>query len=215
MPEALVAERPAVWTRAVPPTEDTRNTMTYEEFLAWADEDTWAEWVDGEVIEMSPASRLHQGVASFLERILGGYVEIKGLGEVYDAPFQMRTEYAGREPDLLFVSREHLGRFTDQYLDGPADLVVEVISPNSRGRDRGDKFFEYESAGVCEYWIIDPERRQAEFYQRGNDGIYRLAPVREGVYRSAVLEGLWLKVDWLWEYPRPTQLEVFRQWGLL
>ena len=73
----------------------------------------------------------------------------------------------GREPDILFIAREHLDRFRDTYLDGPADLVVEIISRDSRARDRGDKFYEYEQGGVREYWLLDYLRRQAEFYQLG------------------------------------------------
>ena len=102
------------------------------------------------------------------------------------------------------------------YLDGPADLVVEVITPDSRARDRGEKFYEYEQGGVREYWLIDPLRKQAEFYQPGADGIYRLVPVGENsVYCSAVLNGLWLKVDWLWQDPLPPLLSVLKEWRLV
>ena len=122
----------------------------------------------------------------------------------------------GREPDILFIAREHLDRMRNSYLDGPADLVVEIISPDSRARDRGEKFYEYEQGGVREYWLLDPLRRQAEFYQRGPDGIFRLVPGGEdGTYRSAVLEGLWLKVEWLWQEPLPPLMSVLREWRLV
>jgi Uma2 family endonuclease len=83
--------------------------MTYEEFLAWADEDTLAEWIDGEVIMTSPASRRHQEIALFLGQVIGLYVEQLGSGRVLVPPFQMKLERSGREPDLLFVANEHLG----------------------------------------------------------------------------------------------------------
>ncbi|MBI3945813.1 MAG: Uma2 family endonuclease, partial [Armatimonadetes bacterium] len=112
--------------------------MSYQEFLAWLDEDTLAEWVDGEVVLMSPAKREHQNVADFLLRTIADYVEAKGLGEVISAPFQMKLE-RGREPDLIFVATEHLPQLQETFLDGPADLVVEVASEESRSRDRGEK----------------------------------------------------------------------------
>jgi Uma2 family endonuclease len=142
--------------KAVPP-----GKMTYEEFLAWADEDTWAEWVNGEVIILSPASKRHQDLAFFLAALLRLFVEARQLGFVVTAPFQMKigADLPGREPDILFISREHLDRFRDTYLDGPADLVVEIISRDSRARDRGDKFYEYEQGGVREYWLLDDLRR--------------------------------------------------------
>jgi Uma2 family endonuclease len=96
-------------------------------------------------------------------------------------------------------------------------LVIEIISPESRARDSGDKFYEYEQGGVREYWLIDPIRRQAEFYQLGEDGIYRLASIidEDGIYHSRALEGLWLRVEWLWLDPMPRLMDVLRQWALI
>lgn len=127
--------------------EPSREELTHEAFLDWADEDTLAEWVGGEVIMVSPASTCHQQLAGFLEKAMGLYVDQRSLGQVLSAPFQMKLEH-GREPDLLFIASEHLDRLRETYLDGPADLVVEIVSPDSIGRDRGDKFYEYAQGGV-------------------------------------------------------------------
>jgi len=135
--------------------------MTYEEFLDWADEDTLAEWVDGEVVIYSPASDRHQDISGFLESVLRSFVEARQLGVVRSAPFQMKLEQ-GREPDLLFVADEHLDRLKETRLDGPADLVVEIISEESMGRDRGEKFYEYARGGVPEYWLLDPQQEWAQ-----------------------------------------------------
>lgn len=94
-------------------------------------------------------------------------------------------------------------------MDGPADVVVEVISPESGAGDRGEKFDEYERGGVQEYWLIDPERGWAEFYRLGPEGWYQ--PVfagREGVYRSEAIPDFWLKVAWLFQEPLPSPLRV-------
>lgn len=192
--------------------------MSYEEFLTWADEDVSAEWVDGEVILMSPASDRHQDLGDFLTALLRFFAEAKRLGSVRSAPFQMKLETrpSGREPDVLFVSSDRLDRLKDMYLDGPADLVVEIISAESRARDRGEKFYEYEQGGVREYWLIDPLRKQAEFYLLGDDNLYQLAPVGEGgTFHSVVLKGLYLRVDWLWQAPLPPLLTVLKEWGLV
>ena len=190
--------------------------MSYEEFLDWLDEDTLAEWVDGEVIMSSPASLRHQSISHFLAQVMGVYAEQHDLGEIILAPFQMKLAESGREPDLLFVAREHLHRLGDTYLTGPADLAVEIVSPESAGRDRGEKFYEYERAGIAEYWLLDPQTRRAEFYQMGPEGQYHLtAADTEGVYRSVVLPGLWLRVDWLWQQPLPRVLDVLRELGVV
>ncbi len=191
-----------------------KRKMTYEEFLEWADEDTLAEWVDGEVVMYSPASLKHQQIAGFLARVMGAYVESRGVGTVILAPFQMKLARSGREPDLLFVSQEHLGRLKKTYLDGPADLVVEIISPESIGRDRGEKFWEYQEAGIPEYWLIDPNKRWAEFYALEMPERYRLVMEgEEGVYHSRVLEGFWLRIEWLWQEPMPAVEEVLLEVG--
>lgn len=186
--------------------------MSYEAFLDWADEGTLAEWVDGEVVMTSPASLRHQLLADFLTRILGIYVEERGLGLVLSAPFQVKLPQSGREPDVLFVANENRHRLRKNYLDGPADLVVEIVSPESIGRDRGDKYREYEQAGVPEYWLIDPDRQEAEFYRLDERGRYRLAMADDaGVYRSPIVSGFWLKVDWLWQDPLPNALTILRR----
>lgn len=187
--------------------------MSYEEFLAWADEDTYAEWVRGEVIMTSPASNLHQKVSLFLASLLNDFVEADRLGEIRTAPFQMKLEESGREPDVLFMAEEHFDRLKSTYLDGPADLVIEIISPESGQRDRGEKFYEYEAAGIPEYWLIDPQRRQAEFYQLAPAGYYQTVLPEQGVYRSKVLPGFWLRVNWLWQPPRV--LEACKELGVV
>ncbi len=184
-------------------------TMTYQEFLAWADEDTLAEWVNGEVIMSSPASLPHQQLVDFLTGVISMFAASRNLGIVLSAPFQMKMEH-GREPDILFVLKKHHERLKGTFLDGPADLVVEVISPESIGRDRGEKFYEYERGGVPEYWLLDPLTQRAEFYQvDAGTGLYTfIPPGTDQVYHSAILPQFWLHVAWLWQKPLPHPLQV-------
>jgi Uma2 family endonuclease len=183
----------------------------YEEFLEWIDEDTRAEWVDGVIIMTSPASYRHQNISGFLHASLRGFVENHGLGVVLAAPFQMKLERSGREPDLLFVATENLQRLKPTYLDGPADLVIEIIAPECAGRDRGDKFYEYERAKIPEYWLIDPEMERVEFYRLEADRYRAETADDEGVYYSPIIRGMWLRVDWLWQEPMPRVAEVLRE----
>jgi len=179
--------------------------ISFEDFLEWVDEDTRAEWVDGQIIMTSPAGDNHQMVRDFLILVMKPFVETHGLGWIRGG-FLMKTEVrpSGREPDIVFVAEERRNVVTPTYLDGPADLVVEIISPDSIERDRGEKFVEYEAAGIPEYWLLDPLRQEALFYWRGEDNLYHAAPIDpEGIYRSQALPGFWLDVDWLWQRPLP------------
>ncbi|MCS6848229.1 MAG: Uma2 family endonuclease [Anaerolineae bacterium] len=204
---------------AVTPTRDGRRPiahlrMTYEQFLAWSDEDTHAEWVDGEVIQFMPPKLLHQAVANFLANLLSLFVEMLGLGRIISAPFEVRlSDHSSREPDIFFVSNDRLDRLTDERMDGAPDLIVEIVSKESVQRDTEDKFREYEAAGVREYWIIDnrPRRRRAEFYALDSNGKYQLIPVtKDGVFRSIVLPGFWLRTSWLWQ-ERPDVLRALAE----
>ncbi len=175
--------------------------MTFEEFLDWLDEDVRAEWVDGEVLIMAPASGKHQDIVGMLYILLRTFLGQSGRGRVWMAPMVMRLpeKPIGREPDLLVLLNEHLERFHDSWIEGPADLAVEVVSEESQERDRGAKFAEYEAAGIPEYWLIDPIREYAHFYRRDDDGLYRpVALDAEARFMSGVLPGLWVKPAWFW-----------------
>ncbi|MFQ5595519.1 MAG: Uma2 family endonuclease [Anaerolineae bacterium] len=184
--------------------------MSYEEFLNWANEDTLAEWVDGEVVMLSPASDRHQDLADFLTSVLRLYATSRDLGWVRSAPFQMKTgpHLPGREPDVLFLHKEHLGRLRDTYLDGPADLVVEIVSPESVGRDRGDKFYEYAQGGVREYWLIDPQIEWADFYRLEGERYRPAFSGERGTYHADVLPDFWIRVEWLWQDPLPSPIRA-------
>jgi Uma2 family endonuclease len=190
--------------------------MSYEEYLAWADEDVHAEWVNGEVIVQMPPKEPHQRVVAFLIQLMGLFIEVFQLGRLLPAPFEMRAMPDGpaREPDLIFVAREHLDRLSQERLSGPADLVVEVISDDSVARDRADKFYEYQAAGVREYWILDsrPGRERADFYVLDEKGRYRpVPPESDGRYHSTVLPGFWLHVDWVTAAEPPAVLTALAQ----
>jgi Uma2 family endonuclease len=191
--------------------------MSFEEFLVWEGESAMTEWVDGEVVEMSPVSEKHQTILIFLLTLLNLHVEKNNLGRVLSEPFVMRLAHrpSGREPDLYFVSRERVHLIKRMYLDGPADLAVEIISPESVKRDRVEKFAEYETAGIREYWLIDPDRESAEFYELGADGRYRAARTQpEGLYHSQVVPGFFIRIAWLWQTPSPT-FDALRELQLL
>jgi Uma2 family endonuclease len=199
-----------------PTAQGQRLRMSYEEFLAWADEDVHAEWVDGEVIVQMPPKRPHQRVVAFLLQIMGPFIQLFQLGELLPAPFEMRAIPDGpaREPDLIFVAREHLDRLSQERLSGPADLVVEVISDDSVARDRADKFYEYQEAGVREYWILDsrPGRERTDFYVLDDKGRYRpVPPDADGRYHSTILPGFWLAVDWVTSVDPPAVLTALAQ----
>jgi Uma2 family endonuclease len=192
-----------------------KKKVSYEEFLDLCDEDTLAEWSNGVIIMSSPTSRIHQEIGVFLEHILYSYIKTRNLGEIFRESFQMKLPFSGREPDIIFISSSHLDRLKETYLDGPADVAIEIISKDSISRDREDKFIEYESGGVPEYWLIDPNRKQAEFYRLGEDKCYHSVVLdAEGKYHSEAIQDFWFKPAWLWQEPLPSVWEIGKELGL-
>lgn len=198
------------------PTEDSQFPMSYDDFLALLGEGAHAEWVDGEAIVFLPPGTKNNRVSRLLYNLLGLFVEHFGLGEVFDAPFEMVLQPGklSREPDLLFVSREHADRITAERLNGPADFVIEIISDSSVTRDRETKFAEYQAAGIPEYWMIDPRpgRQRVRPFALSPAGAYE--PIHRnaaGRYHSAVLPGFWIDPAWLWQEPLPNTLSLLKQ----
>ena len=195
---------------------DVPPKITYEEFLERYN-GVRAEWVDGEVELMSPVSNVHQRIGNFLFRVISDFVEAYDLGAVFQLEFQMKLvrEKRGREPDLFFVPKAKLAQLESNYFDGPADLVIEIISPESISRDWEDKFAEYQSGGVAEFWLIDPTAQQVNFFRRDDGGRFQpVSPDADGIYRSTGLPGFWLRVAWLWQSPSPPMYAVRKELGL-
>jgi Uma2 family endonuclease len=200
--------------------------MTEEEFVAWADEDTRAEWVDGEVIIMSPANLEHCGLNAWLTTLMVAFVEEHGLGVVLpDATVRLARQRRRRVPDIWFVaeSRRHLLR--ESHVEGPPDLVIEIVSPDSQSRDWREKYLEYQAAGVREYWVIDPMSRHVEAYalepvppsegSAATENQYRRLEEREGIIASTVLPGFRLRTAWLWPQTRPKALAALQEMATL
>ena len=195
-----------------------KSRMTEAEFVRWvfSDEDIRAEWEDGEVIILSPDNIEHTGLLIFLFNLLQPYVEHRDAGTILGPNVMVRFSRQKRRrlPDLLFVAkeREHILRPT--YIEGPPDLIMEVVSPDSQTRDRRKKYADYQSAGVREYWILDPLSRQMEAYSL-RSGKYGEIEEASGTLHSVLLRGFYLKSDWLWRRPLPKVITIQKELGLL
>lgn len=195
---------PDTEARAAPAGTMTQRQLSAEEFIAReCGEGGLAEWIAGRVIVHDVPKEAHQRIAGLLFFLLTAFVARHHRGKVIIAPFKMRPTPTSpiREPDVLFLAGEHRERLKENFLEGPADLVIEVVSDDSPARDRADKFDEYADGGVREYWVVDSRKGQerADFWLLDTTGRYRpLLPV-DGVYASDVLPGFRLTVEWLWQ----------------
>lgn len=180
--------------------------VSLDEYMTRYAEDH-CEWVEGVVVKLSPGEIRHNQTLYYLHQLLSAYFELKPIGVVIGQPFVMRLAAfpnRRREPDLLVVLNTNPHELKPTYLDGAADICIEVVSAESTGRDHGDKFSEYEAGGVGEYWIVDPLRQECRFYRLNADGLYQ--PIRDDAdanYRTPSLPGLVLHVPTLWQDTLP------------
>ncbi len=194
--------------------------MSEEEFVTWAfAHDVRAEWVNGEVIVMSPASFRHVEITQWLIEVLRPVIRSKKLGKLAGPDFLVRLQNSGasrRVPDLLFISQANLFRLKPNHLDGPPDLAIEIVSPESVARDWRDKFLEYEEAGVREYWIIDPTSETFEASVLNADGKFaKVALDANGVLHSAIVPGFWFKPEWFFLPELPDATQHLRDLGVI
>jgi Uma2 family endonuclease len=210
---AVPVSRPALFLDGPKPHPGRK--MTEKEFLAWVDEYTPAEWVDGEVYIMSPSNFEHSDLNAWLLRILSDYVEHHDLGKVkFDFLVALNAPRRSlRVPDIFFIAGSRVGQFGYSKIEAAPDMVVEIISPDAPARDYREKFEAYEASGVREYWIIDPNARHVEVHHLVR-GAYKAVPERAGVIPSKVIKGFFLKPAWLWQEPLPKTSVALRELGV-
>jgi Uma2 family endonuclease len=134
------------------------------------------ELVRGELFVTPPPSETHETIGARLSAILTPYVIAQRLGLVYRPRAVVRFEGSEVEPDLMVRVPHPDPRGNDRdWTRAPIPiLVVEILSPFTRRRDREQKKGLYSDAGVEEYWIVDPEERTITAWRRdGTDEVMR------------------------------------------
>ncbi len=141
------------------------NKLTYEDYLTFPDDGKRYEIIDGDLF-MAPAPDTdHQDISGNLFVLLRRFVRRHQLGRVFYAPYDVvLAEHDIVEPDIIFVATENAHIITEKNIQGAPDLVIEIVSPSSRERDRVRKFRRYARFGVPEYWIIEPDEETVEVF---------------------------------------------------
>ena len=140
-------------------------------------EDVRAELIDGKIYYMNPPVRIHQHIIVKMLVTISNYIsDHNGSCEVYPSPFGVYLSgETGRdllEPDLVVICNPDC--LHDKGCMGAPDWVMEVISPSTKSRDYAIKLFKYRTAGVKEYWIVNPEKRIVSVYLFGEEEIVNI-----------------------------------------
>lgn len=193
---------------ATPLSPTHSDLVTVEEFYSLVPDGQKADLIDGVIFMASPDSRRNDQLGGWIKFLMQGYASAKGLGEMYGSRFAFElTAFRAPEPDIAFVRSSRLHLVGERRMLGGPDIAVEIVSRDSRQRDYGEKKQLYAEAGVSEYWLIDPLQQRVEFH-RLHAGRYELVPLEHNrIFRSAVLEGFWLDIEWLLAEPLPNEYE--------
>lgn len=143
---------------------------TLEDIYSLPD-DTRAELIDGHIYYMTPPLRIHQRLVSQLNKIIGNYIDFhNGLCEVYPAPFAVFLNKDSKnyvEPDISVICDKK--KLTEKGCQGAPDWIIEITSLSTQKMDYSIKLFKYRSAGVREYWIVNPEKSIVNVYDFDKD----------------------------------------------
>lgn len=117
-----------------------------------------AELIDGVVFDMAPPNRIHQEIVMNFSAEIRDYIKKNhGSCKVYPAPFAVFLNADDKtyvEPDISVICDP--SKLDDRGCNGAPDWIVEVASPGTKRIDYGIKLFKYRSAGVREYWVVNP-----------------------------------------------------------
>jgi Uma2 family endonuclease len=178
--------------------------LTYDDLRATPDDGFRYEILEGELSVTPAPGTTHQRISRNLQYVLHAYVTQHGLGEVLNAPLDVifdRTTVV--QPDLVFIARARAAIITERGVEGPPDLVVEILSPSTEQRDRGVKQQLYGRYGVGHYWRVDPAAHSlTELLLSGPSYVVRATHLASGEpFRSALLPDL--PIDLAAIYPKP------------
>ena len=130
-----------------------------------------AELVDGQIYYITPPNRKHQRLVHLFDKIIGNYIDSKnGDCEVYPAPFAVFLNENDKnyvEPDISVIC--DINKLNDKGCQGAPDWIIEIVSPSSQCMDYQIKLFKYRTAGVKEYWIVNPDTCTVTVYGFDND----------------------------------------------
>ena len=147
-----------------------------------------AELIDGVMYDMAPPNRIHQDISFALSRTIADHIDAhEGSCKVYPAPFAVFLTADDKtyvEPDISVICDKN--KLTDKGCNGAPDWIIEIVSPSSQRMDYLTKLLKYRTAGVREYWIVNPVREtvQAYSFEGAEDSVqYAFSdPIKAGIY---------------------------------
>ncbi len=130
-----------------------------------------AELIDGRMYMMAPPNTIHQNLVSEFTITIGNYIRSKGGNcKVFPAPFAVflnKDDQNYVEPDISVICDKD--KLNEKGYNGAPDWIIEIVSPSTSRIDYGVKLFKYRTAGVREYWIVNPMKKTVTVFDMENE----------------------------------------------
>ena len=151
--------------------------FTYEDYKNLPESETKRyELIEGELLMVPSPTFEHQDISANLVFALAKFVREHKLGKVLHAPLDVVLDDENVvQPDIIFISKARSQIIHKEAIKGAPDLVIEILSPSTRERDRTVKKKLYARAGVAEYWLVDLESETIEVLKLEAAGFERVA----------------------------------------
>lgn len=144
--------------------------------------DVWDEMWEGELHMVPPPPGLHQRLGMELAMVLNPLAKARGLVGSYETGlYRPGTDLDYRVPDHVYARPELA---TERGVDGPAEVVVELLSP---GDETYDKLAFYADIGVGEVLVVHPVERRVELFVLRGGRLVLVQADAQGVVRSEAL----------------------------
>jgi Uma2 family endonuclease len=160
------------------------------------------ELIEGEIVVTPSPRPMHQLIQHRLDVLLDRAVVETGLGIVLTAPLDVFFEkHSIFQPDLVALLHERVYRFGSDYIEGAPSFAIEITSPSSGSRDRGQKRDLYARFGVLEYWVVEPESRTVTIYSNPREGRFHIRHVVDDIAVSTTIPELSVDLSVLFAPP--------------
>lgn len=137
--------------------------LTYEDYVYLPTDGRRYEIMQGDLYVSPAPNTFHQTVSRRLQYRLMALLEDTGIAYIFNAPCAvLLSETDVVQPDLVLVRCDRRHIISDRGIDGAPDVVIEILSPSTKGQDLHLKKHVYARAGVQEYWIVDPDAAAIE-----------------------------------------------------
>ena len=197
------------WKGKAMSTTSKTSFIRFDEFCLLVRGAQKADLIDGVIYMASPDNTDANRLNGWLYTLMSVFARQKDLGQVFVSRVAFRLDDSnGPKPDIGFVRKQRLHLVKRGRVDGAPDLAVEIVSPDSVERDYGKKREQYERYGVEEYWIVDELEEKVTLLLLQTSGRYREVSPEKGVLHSQALPGFYLRPEWCWQDPLPSELRL-------